>query len=126
MCAINFSMVRTSRTGGMRSSVTRSEVSRQAASAGRAEFFAPLTAISPSSGTPPWIRNLSTLFESLRNASAGPREQTFRFGARDALLLHDDGRAHAAVRRIEQLRGTFVRHTRRLLDNAPGPIFQLL
>ena len=34
-------------------SVTGSAVSRHAASAGSAEFFAPLTAISPSSGTPP-------------------------------------------------------------------------
>src|SRR5215472_11998672 len=53
------SMVRISRTSGMRLSVTFSDVSRAAARAGRAEFFAPLFAISPSSGVPPSITNLS-------------------------------------------------------------------
>src|SRR5947209_20449253 len=107
MCPINFSMVRTSRTGGMRSSVTRSDVSRQAASAGSAEFFAPLTAISPWSGTPPWIKNLSTYFERLRDAPMRDGEQPLGLRTRDLLLLHYDGRADVAAGGLQQLRGAF-------------------
>jgi len=46
-------MVRISRTAGTRRSVTGSSVSSAAASAGSAEFFDPLTGISPWSGVPP-------------------------------------------------------------------------
>ena len=46
-------MVRMSRTRGMRCSVTGSSVSSAAASAGSAEFLAPLVGISPWSGMPP-------------------------------------------------------------------------
>ena len=53
------SIVRISRTRGMRFRMTGSSVSSAAASAGRAEFFDPLAGISPLSAVPPVIANLS-------------------------------------------------------------------
>src|SRR5258705_4892044 len=52
-------MVMMSRTIGTLCSLTTSAVSREAAIAGNAEFFAPLIATVPRSGCPPVIRNLS-------------------------------------------------------------------
>jgi hypothetical protein len=57
-CVCNsFSIVRTSLSSGMFVSVTGSAVSRDAASAGSAAFFAALTATEPCSGMPPSIRS---------------------------------------------------------------------
>ena len=52
-------MVAISFTRGIRVSVTGSSVNKQAASAGSAEFFDPLTGSSPLNGVPPEILNLS-------------------------------------------------------------------
>ncbi len=53
------SIVRISRTRGMRFRITGSSVSSAAASAGSAEFFDPPVGISPLRGVPPVIVNLS-------------------------------------------------------------------
>ena len=52
-------MVRMSFTSGIRPRITGSAVNKEAARIGKAAFLAPLTAITPSKGEPPCIRNLS-------------------------------------------------------------------
>ena len=63
---------RMSFTCGIRCRVIGSAVSKQAASAGSAEFLAPLAATSPRSGVPPTILNLS-IFSGYRNAKGAPK-----------------------------------------------------
>ena len=89
-------MVRMSRTRGMRCRVTGSSVSSAAASAGSAEFFEPLVGISPSSGVPPVMTNLS--IECLSNPSARRGEPPLGLFAGQPRLRHQDRRAHAAAR----------------------------
>src|SRR5579875_2812351 len=126
MCASSFCIVATSRTGGMRRSATRSAVSRQAASAGSAEFFAPLTAISPSSRTPPVIENLSIPCQRFSDISARGGEQLLGALARNAALFHDNGGSYAAPGQAQARRGALVRHTGRLRDGAARdpPVFR--
>src|SRR5271165_5881629 len=64
-----------SRTCGMFSSTTGSSVSRAAAIAGKAAFFAPLTRMLPSSGLPPRMTSLSIPYESMTILSAYADEQ---------------------------------------------------
>src|SRR5579884_226629 len=120
-------MVRMSRTAGMRSSVTGSAVSRQAASAGKAEFFAPLTAISPCSGLPPRIRSLSIgpHAESCRNAVPRILQKLFRFAARQATPRHHDGRADAVAGGGQHTGRLFARYAGRAGDNPLRTVAQL-
>src|SRR5580658_9460426 len=102
-------MVRMSRTGGMRFSFTGSSVSKQAASAGSAEFFAPLIAISPSSGRPPSIRNLSMLgLQRLRYSPAGRSQLGLRGSFIDRLAGHQNGRLHVAPGGAQEFPGAIV------------------
>src|SRR5690349_19473921 len=100
----------------MRCKVTGSAVKRQAASAGSAAFLEPLTAISPFSGTPPSITNLSNL-QSLPNPAVGARQQLFGLLARYGLLLHYDGDSHAAPGLIQKLGRLVVGYAGRSLND---------
>src|ERR1017187_2903091 len=124
MACSNWTMVAMSRTLGMRCSVTGSSVSRQAASAGKAEFFAPLVGISPRSGVPPRMTNLS-MFESFRDAAAGRSQALFRSLARDAQPRHHDRSFHCTTRGVEQLRRATAIGAAGFGDDANGPLAQL-
>src|ERR1019366_9636817 len=98
--------VRMSRTRGTRCRVTASSVNSPAASAGSAEFFEPLTGISPRSAAPPVITNLSIIYpaksilgtlsslasfaQRLPDASARRGQPPLRLFPRDAGLTHHD------------------------------------
>src|SRR5580692_2412749 len=103
------SMVRMSRTRGMRRSVTGSSVSSAAASAGSAEFLEPLMAISPLRSVPPVITNLSmNAFPDRRgHVVAGFGEQFRRARVGNAGGLRDD-----AAGAVQQFRifGLHVHH----------------
>src|ERR1700741_2677204 len=96
MNASNLLMVIRSRTFGMLCSVTFSGVSRVAAIAGNAEFFAPLMATVPGSALPPLIRNLSIarlLSQCPPQISLGVRESLARFRSVDSQAQHDQRHA---------------------------------
>src|SRR2546422_628641 len=99
------SIVRRSRTGGMRSRMTGSSVRSVAASAGRAEFFEPLVGIVPLRGRPPCITNLSILFlfrfpvgDGGTYVVAGRSEETLRLVKFDASGGGDD--AQRAIKKF--------------------------
>src|SRR5580658_8080423 len=103
------SMVRISRTRGMRRSVTGSSVSSEAASAGSAEFLEPLLAISPLRSVPPVITNLSMdAFPDRRGHVVA------RFGEQlpRALVGNAGGLRDDAARAIQQFRvlGLHIHH----------------
>src|SRR5271169_5479084 len=125
MACSNWTMVAMSRTSGMRCSVTGSSVSREAASAGKAEFFAPLVGISPRNGVPPRMTNLS-MFESFRDAAPGRLQALFRSLARYAQPRHHDRSFHCTTRGVEQLRGALAIGARCFGDDTHGARAQLL
>src|SRR5271166_727299 len=119
-------MVPISRTSGMRFSTTGSSVSRHAAKAGSAEFLAPLTAISPSSGWPPWMRNLSILvFQGLGNSPTRGGEPGFGGRSIQVQPRHYDGGFNITAGFAQELTGAMVVYVRRSRDNPPGPVFEL-
>src|SRR5580692_4951544 len=101
----NRSMVRISRTRGMRSSTTVSAVSSAAARAGRAEFLEPFVEIVPLSAAPPSMTNLSIgfgLFPAryrIANVITRCRQHTTRLLVRHSRRLGDD-----SLRPVPQLR----------------------
>src|SRR5438132_6900058 len=86
----SFAMVRTSMSCGTLASRSGSTLRSAAHIIGSAAFFAPETCTSPSSGTPPWMRSLSSGAPLLR------RERAHR--QRVDLLAHA-----IAERRIDEL-----------------------
>src|ERR1035438_9402271 len=117
-------MVRISRTAGTRRSVTGSAVSSAAASAGSAEFFDLLTGISPSSGVPPLITNLS--IQSLGNPSLRRGQAPFRILPAHAALRHHDGHSHASAGLRQPLARPLLGYPGRLRNDPPRAIAQLL
>jgi hypothetical protein len=120
-------MVRMSRTRGILWSVTVLGVSRQAAKAGRAEFFAPPIFTSPSSGRrlqleayPFWVC-VSSAAERLPSA----RSIFVPLLAGESQSCHHDGDFWEAAAGFQQLSGAVVADVGGLGDDAPGTILQL-
>ena len=91
MWASRLCIVRMSLTRGIRPSVTGSLVNKHAASAGNAEFFAPLAATEPRSAVPPSIKNLSMMIQNrLFHIPARGLKQPLRLGPLHARRLGDD------------------------------------
>src|SRR5437016_13288065 len=102
-----------SRTCGMFSRITGSSVSRAAAIAGRAAFFAPLMRIVPRSGFPPRITNLS-IAKEFRNETAASRTPIlFHFISEKARFPGLKGHTgYESLVRIISLLGTDIAWTR--------------
>src|SRR5438067_9872360 len=105
MAESNLRVVSMSRTCGIFSKVTGSSLSKAAAMAGSAAFFAPLMRTVPSSGFPPRMTNLSMLLDRLSNVSFCDFQQAVSFRAAHLCFGHDDCSRHAVVSSLQRAAG---------------------
>src|SRR5215467_7134703 len=121
-------MVMMSRTMGMLCRATRSAVSSEAAMAGRAEFFAPLTATEPHSALPPVIRNLSMSRFPERPAEVPvrPPEQPAGLARGHAALQHHQSHPDVVSGKPQSASALRQAPSAGLRQHAQGAAFQLL